>query len=951
MADDDDASLGPDSTSGSAMDLDFMDQLLYDGCWLETTDDGFSFSQPVPSTSQCFPFTEPGSNLAITQQIHQKSITNDDHKAKKLAETESESHHSSAVKTTKSLVLQYQGFPVESNELSRSFWIGPKADPGPSSSVKQRLMDAIGQLKQYAKDTEVLVQIWLPTKKEGKSVLTTIGQPCFLGLKSESLESYRYVSQTYHFSVEGDSKDFLGLPGRVFLGKLPESTPDVRFFKTAEYPRKNYAKQFNISGSLAVPVFEMGTGTCLGVVEVVRTSRNINYRPELESICKALEAFDLRSSHDFCPPSIKACKEFCQAAVPEISEVLESVCKKYKLPLALTWARCFQQGKGGCRHFDEKFARCISTVDSACFAADEELISFHVACSEQYLFLGQGIVGKAFITNNQCFASDITAFTKTDYPLSHHAKILDLHAAVAIPLRSTDDGSAEFVLELFLPKDCQDPGEQKKMCESLLFAIQQACYNLHVVMDKEIEEHSSRHPSAASIERHSEVVTRKSASSSLTEPSSEGSSWIAQMMEAQQKGKNVCVSWDNPKGPKEEFKVATHWDDTLEKLYQKQVLTECGQLQQHSGLKNSIDGGTDPSFTRQQSSGHRKPGEKRRTKTEKTIGLEVLRQYFAGSLKDAAKSIGVCPTTLKRICRQHGITRWPSRKLKKVGHSLKKLQLVIDSVQGAEGSIQIGSFYATFPELTSPNFSGNNPSPNYSGNNPSPNYSGNNPSPNFSGNNPLTSLKTMTNDDSKQPDPQPENGFINAGAAASKSPSSSCSQSSGSSFCCPIEAKQISTNNSPNAGDPLTVEDLGAVLKRTRSDAGLHALNREESKPLARSQSHKLLADHPEGSGRSLRDSGACRVKANFREDKVRFSLQQNCDFKDLQQELAKRFGIQDVSRVDLKYLDDDQEWVLLTCDADLDECRDIFRMSQSRTIKISVHQASSQPVQQSGGG
>ncbi|EEF35231.1 protein NLP1 [Ricinus communis] len=942
---DDDGASKPDSTSGSfsgaAMDLDFMDELLYDGCWLETTD-GFSYPQTGSSTStmtdsRSFPLIESSSSLASTnphQQIHQEATEDNvpenpstplcNLNVKELTETQSQ--HCS-VKNTTSLV-QSEGFLNEGSELSKSLWIGPKADPGPSSSVKQRLMDAIKHLKQYTKDSEVLVQIWVPTKKEGKRVLTTFDQPCFLSLNSESLANYRYVSETYHFSVEGDSKDFLGLPGRVFLRKLPESTPDVRFFRREEYPRKSYAKQYNISGSLAVPVFERGTGTCLGVVEVVTTSRNINYRSELETICKALEAFDLRSSHDFCPPSVKACKEFCQSAVPEISEILGSVCKKHKLPLALTWARCFQQGKGGCRHFDEKFANCISTVDSACCVADRELYAFHIACSELYLSLGQGIVGKAFTTNKQCFATDITSFSQTDYPLSHHAKVLDLHAAVAIPLRSAYTGSADFVLELFLPKDCRDIEEQKAMWDLVPTAIQQACQNLHVVMEKELEEDISWQIPVALDGRHNKQVTHNIASS-LKEPFAEGSSWIAQMVEAQRKGKNVCVSWDSPKEPKEEFKVATHWGDALEELYHKQVLTGTGLLQQDAATKDSITDGCSNPFAGQHSSGNRKAGEKRRTKTEKTISLEVLRQYFAGSLKDAAKSIGVCPTTLKRICRQHGITRWPSRKLKKVGHSLKKLQLVIDSVQGAEGAIQIGSFYTTFPELTSPNYGGNGP---------------------------FTSLKM--NDDSKPVNFQPENGFINAGTTASKSPSSSCSQSSGSSICCSTGEKHKITNNALNTGDGLTVENPSGVLKRTRSDAELHALYRPESKPLARSQSHKLLADHPsidtlppfpKGSSQSLRDSGTFRVKANFGEDKVRFSLQPNWDFKDLQQELAKRFGIHEGCRTDLKYLDDDHEWVLLTCDADLEECKDIYRVSQNHTIKISLHQAS-QPLRQLGG-
>lgn len=81
----------------------------------------------------------------------------------------------------------------------------------------------------------------------------------------------------------------VGLPIRVFLGKVPEWTPDVQFFRSDEYPRVKHAHKYDVRGTLGLPVFERGSQTCLGVVEVMMTTQKIQYRPELESIRKALE--------------------------------------------------------------------------------------------------------------------------------------------------------------------------------------------------------------------------------------------------------------------------------------------------------------------------------------------------------------------------------------------------------------------------------------------------------------------------------------------------------------------------------------------------------------------------------------------------------------------------------------------------------------------------------------
>ncbi|GFY86296.1 plant regulator RWP-RK family protein [Actinidia rufa] len=859
------------------MDLDYIDELLLEGCWLEMeTTQGSEFLNRSPSTSSPLfdssfiwpsfeasngePSVNPLQNNA--QQERQRSsfpenLTTSEPQVQNPTKTSSPSHN----------LLDLSGC----SDLSGRFWIGPKANSGPGSSVMDRLIRALGYIKDSTRNKDALIQLWVPVNSGGRRFLTTNDQPFFLDFNSPGLASYRDISVNYQFPTEENSKEIVGLPGRVFKGKVPEWSPDVRFFRNDEFARVAHAQQCGIRGTLALPVFEQGSQNCLGVIEVVMTTQKANCRPEFESVCKALEAVDLRSSEVSNGQNVKACNGSSQAALPEILEVLRSACGTHQLPLAQTWVPCIQQGKEGSRHSDENHTRCVSTVDSACYVTDLRMQDFQEACSEHHLLKGEGVAGQAFMTNQPCFSSDVTSFTKTEYPLSHHAKIFGLRAAVAIRLRSIYTGTADFVLEFFLPVDCTAFEEQRKMLASLSIIIQRVCRSLRIITDKELEEENKAiRESGNAVPLFQEKPSEASMKKSL------------------------------------DFKKSQQ-DPSLRAIVS------------FSGDHSSFGEG---SFLNAE-----KAGERRYAKAEKTITLQTLRQYFSGSLKDAAKSLGVCPTTLKRICRQHGIKRWPSRKIKKVGHSLQRLQTVMDSVQGGSGAFQIESFYSNFPDLASPNMSRISP------------FSTSKPS-----------------DRSKLPNVQPESGTFSPQAAASKSPSSSCSHSSSSSQCCSSKTQpNASTLNTIGGEDQVAKETPGnGVLTRARSEVKLHVSSDEVQKTLPRSQSHKSLIEHrksgkhppvPRSGGKS-QEQDALRIKVTYEEEKIRFRMQNKWAYKNLLQEIVRRFDIDDTNGFHLKYLDDEFDWVSLTCDADLEECIDLCRLTQTHTIKLSLFQ---NPQQHSG--
>ncbi|WOK94777.1 hypothetical protein Cni_G03482 [Canna indica] len=920
-------SLGRNLSDGTA-DLDLLDQLLSGDGWLEFPDCSDGLQAGTPNSMSPFnclsfsPLFEVNNNSPNPDQLENGE---EDGTGMLVASTcpprdETLYKNVDRIQYLNSNSVGCLVCPVHTDDLSTvspSFELGTSwcIQPKDSNfSVKDRFMQALNYIKETQRDGDVLVQLWVPVKRGDQLFLTTYSQPFSLNQNCEKLVNYREVSTTYHFSAEVNSGKALGLPGRVYLGKLPEWTPDVRFFSSYEYPRVDYAQRLDIRGSIALPVFDHGNGSCLGVVEVIMTTQKINYTFELENICNALQAVDLRTLSVVTVPRFKVSSGSYQAALPEIREVLKAVCRRHMLPLAQTWIPCIQQGKRGIRHSNENYRDCVSTADAACYVNDPSMMGFYEACSEHHLLKGQGVAGTAFTTNQPCFVPDVTASSKTEYPLSHHAKMFHLKGAVAIRLRSILTGNADFVLEFFLPTNCIVIEEQKLMLDSLSSTVQQVCQTLRVLAAKELAEEDMLQvnkviPADFLVEKSSFKAepAQNCETPTLLETHTTGMSEDIQPCfgsttgDSKQKTRHI---FEFKNHEIKSFHITTDRDHVEVILPAEKISSK---LRQHQQVLAKDISDNENSFNFDNScSEATKTTEKKRRKTEKTVSLEVLRKYFAGSLKDAAKSIGVCPTTLKRICRQHGITRWPSRKIKKVDHSLKKLQVVINSVHGADKAIQLSSLYKDFTTASVSDKNSSGVFPVFRLNqNDDPNY--------------------KQDGDAKLNNPHISSSH--SSSSFSHTSTSSLSSSSGEKHC------TLTVEPRPKQ-EAIIEEKVIDTPHSVNNKIDLHLPTQSTQLCPNRFPSQKSHGEHCSSGSLSPSDttkSDWIRVKATYDAEKVRIRLHPTWTFEDLRLEILKRFNVETKNSVNLKYLDDESEWVLLTCDADLQECIHLYASSEGK--------------------
>ncbi|XVF51272.1 hypothetical protein PTKIN_Ptkin04bG0171600 [Pterospermum kingtungense] len=782
------------------------------------------------------------------------------------------------------------GNPREDSGL-RSPVLGllPLENPDSSCVIKERMTQALRYFKEST-EQHVLAQVWAPVKSGGRYVLTTSGQPFVLGPHSNGLNQYRMVSLMYMFSVDGESDGQLGLPGRVFRQKLPEWTPNVQYYSSREYSRLDHALHYNVQGTLALPVFEPSRQSCVGVLELIMTSQKINYAPEVDKVCKALEAVNLKSSEILDHPSTKICNTSRQNALAEILEILTGVCETHKIPLAQTWIPCRHRSvlayggglKKSCTSFDGSCMGqvCMSTTDVAFYVVDAHKWGFHEACLEHHLQKGQGVAGRAFLSHNSCFCADITRFCKTEYPLVHYARMFGLTSCFAICLRSTYTGDDDYVLEFFLPPAISDSNEQQTLLASMLETMRQHFQCLKVASGAELEwDEGSIEIIEASSDERLEYVTIPPL---VKSPPGTNTSPNRGELQLDSSKQQLTVNFDS----------ATDEGNVVASGSQDPVC-----LPQDKDVKKS---------------------ERKRGKAEKSISLEVLQQYFAGSLKDAAKSLGVCPTTMKRICRQHGISRWPSRKINKVNRSLSKLKhnrLSPDLDKGQNRSrTGSGSREESAGTRTSHGF-----------------YQGSPAIESAATRDPLGSM----HDQCFKAHGSPELALQTSG------------QLNISTRVSMLGALVRTEPLEPFGG--MLVEDAGSSkdlknLCPSAAEVGVDERFPDSSwtPPLCSDLALKqAMATSTQTAPieTARQEMKSVVIKATYREDIIRFRISLSSGILELKDEVARRLKLE-VGTFDIKYLDDDNELVLIACDADLQECLDVSRSSGSNIIRLSVHDA-----------
>jgi len=511
------------------------------------------------------------------------------------------------------------------------------------SVLMRSLLNAIKHHYLQEEGDEVLAQLWYPVNVAGSNVLTTrpndhmFEETCTV---TSTLAGFHSFSEEFFFSIEtGDQKQKVlaaaqhvrglepnnGLPGRVWLYERPELAADVHAYTEEQYPRLPLAHKFGIHSTFGIPIIHQGQK--LAVLEIITQRKNPNIQAECQQICNLLATFNIQTNMPQPNPSAPQHHlQQQQQALGALSLQPAAAGPPQQQPQPQQ-----QQGHDGLN-------KSPPTLDlMQIMSAAVESLNHMCAKHSVPLF--------------QCWRATLDEKNGQQYwRLKCDEEPFILREEFSLDFRRTCAMSSfvegEGILGKLMTRPCNVYVPDLNAVSTAEYPLRDAAsmVGLNSVIFCPFDARSQR-PGDGHVTRVFGVFEIF-----LPRSMAEKYALAAGILEDV---KSTLIPYGFNFVPSQ---LVTSFD------HSRGVPAE----PTHSGLTGNTTG-----------SGH-----------SKDLSFEVLRKHFHLRLKEAAKSLGVCTTTLKRACRVAGIKRWPSRKLKKLdglNKSVEQLSTEISFMPKREG--------------------------------------------------------------------------------------------------------------------------------------------------------------------------------------------------------------------------------------------------------------------------
>ena len=457
-----------------------------------------------------------------------------------------------------------------------------------------------------------MVQMWVP-RIAGKSVvMTTHKELCKITAKKQHdailMKKFSENSTAFFFNCEAKSsgEGLLGLPGRCYVLSRPEFTPSVTSYRPLEYVRVSCAYECRIHTTMCLPVFlsekASMTERPFMILEIALCHMTESIGELYVNVVQEFLKLGLYTTgHDRIGPE-RYMKKFVEAT-SEILDPGHSIALKLMCDtLHIPMVQFWIECNG-----------ILVTAGCPYYLKTDEfkdIGAYRDMSSQISLMKGQGPVGQAHLKETFIWVDDVQKASQIEWPLHHTSLLLSLRGLCACKMRIgciLPDGTkkkTEAILEIVLDPKLQTSEQQMKIVEGIWSYLQKGMHLGDQVMNNDDDNNANNNNNNIN---SNDINVNVHNNISNNNNSKKDSVPLEEQL--------VPPPAETRTPIEHVFMVNMDQDE----------------------MNKSAPWG---------------------------ITLELLQTQFSKHLKDAANDLGIGSTTLKRICRQYGIARWPRRSLK-----------------------------------------------------------------------------------------------------------------------------------------------------------------------------------------------------------------------------------------------------------------------------------------------